>query len=251
MKRNKATNNKCLIISILLIIGILSALFIGGNVFENQSKASEEFTKKNVNVLNIPEFKGEPYTIINNNKPNFKKEELKVKGYEVYNDLDELGRAGMCIASLGRETMPEPYEERGSIKNIFPSGWIQAKYDCIKGGELYNRCHLIAWQLSAENANKSNLITGTNYLNIKGMLPFENMVADYIKETSNHVAYRVTPIYEGDNLVASGVQIEALSVEDKGKGPNAICFNVYCYNVQPGIRIDYATGKSELVEENK
>ena len=137
--------------------------------------------------------------------------------------------------------MPGANETRGSISSIKPSGWIQAKYNGISGGYLWNRCHLIGWQLSAENANRKNLITGTRYMNIEGMLPFENMVADYIKETNHHVAYRVTPIFEGNNLVCSGVQIEAYSVEDNGEG---ICFNVYCYNVQPGITIDYATGNS-------
>lgn len=137
--------------------------------------------------------------------------------------------------------MPGANETRGSISSIKPSGWIQAKYNGISGGYLWNRCHLIGWQLSAENANRKNLITGTRYMNIEGMLTFENMVADYIKETNHHVAYRVTPIYEGNNLVCSGVQIEAYSVEDSGEG---ICFNVYCYNVQPGITIDYATGNS-------
>ena len=147
----------------------------------------------------------------------------------------------MAIASVGKDTMPGPDEERGNISSIKPSGWKQAKYSNISGGWLYNRCHLIGWQLSAENANRSNLITGTKYLNIKGMLPFENMVADYIQETGDHVAYRITPIYDGNNLLASGVQMEAYSIADKGE---SICFNVYCYNVQPDIKIDYATGES-------
>lgn len=142
---------------------------------------------------------------------------------------------------LGKDTMPAPSEERGSISSIKPSGWIQAKYTNVSGGWLYNRCHLIGWQLSAENANKSNLITGTKYLNINGMLPFENMVADYIEETGDHVAYRITPIYEGNNLLSSGVQMEAYSIGDKGE---SMCFNVYCYNVQPGVTINYATGAS-------
>ena len=137
--------------------------------------------------------------------------------------------------------MPGADEKRGSISSIYPSGWNQAKYDGISGGWLWNRCHLIGWQLSAENANRENLITGTRYMNISGMLPIENMVADYIKETGNHVAYRVTPIYDGNNLVCSGVQMEAYSIEDKGEG---IEFNVYCYNVQPGIKINYADGSS-------
>lgn len=195
-----------------------------------------------VKPSDIPAYSGKPYTIINNNIPNFSASKLTQKGYEKYSPLDSLGRTQMAIASVGKDTMPAPSEERGSISSIKPSGWIQAKYNNISGGWLYNRCHLIGWQLSAENANKSNLITGTKYLNINGMLPFENMVADYIKETGDHVAYRITPIYEGNNLLASGVQMEAYSIGDKGE---AICFNVYCYNVQPGVTINYATGASE------
>lgn len=194
-----------------------------------------------VDPLNVPQYSGNPYTVINNNIPNFSASELTSKGYEKYSNLDSLGRTQIVIASVGKDTMPKEDEERGSISSIKPSGWIQAKYTNVSGGWLYNRCHLIGWQLSAENANKSNLITGTKYLNINGMLPFENMVADYIKETGNHVAYRITPIYIGKNLLASGVQMEAYSVEDKGDG---ICFNVYCYNVQPGVTINYATGSS-------
>lgn len=194
-----------------------------------------------VNVSDIPEYSGTAYTVINNNIPNFSASELTTKGYEKYSSLDSKGRCGVAIASCGTEIMPADGEERGSISSIKPSGWIQAKYSGISGGYLWNRCHLIGWQLSAENANRSNLITGTRYMNIEGMLTFENMVADYIKETNNHVAYRVTPIFEDDNLVCSGVQIEAYSIEDNGEG---ICFNVYCYNVQPNITIDYATGSS-------
>ena len=143
---------------------------------------------------------------------------------------------------VGQELMPADGEKRGSIGQVKPTGWHTVKYDCVDGKYLYNRCHLIGWQLTAENANKQNLITGTRYLNIEGMLPFENMVADYVKETGNHVLYRVTPVFEGSNLVASGVQMEAWSVEDDGEG---ICFNVYCYNVQPGVEIDYASGESQ------
>lgn len=194
-----------------------------------------------VNVSDIPEYSGTAYTVINNNIPNFSASELTTKGYEKYSSLDSKGRCGVAIASCGTEIMPADGEERGSISSIKPSGWIQAKYSGISGGYLWNRCHLIGWQLSAENANRSNLITGTRYMNIEGMLTFENMVADYIKETNNNVAYRVTPIFEDDNLVCNGVQIEAYSIEDDGEG---ICFNVYCYNIQPNITIDYATGSS-------
>ena len=194
-----------------------------------------------VKLSEIPKFSGKAYAVINDNTPNFSIAELKTTGYETYSSLDSLGRTRVAIASVGKDTMPKSNEKRGSISKIKPSGWKQAKYDSISGGWLYNRCHLIGWQLSAENANKGNLITGTKYLNVSGMLPFENMVADYIDETENHVAYRITPIYEGNNLLASGVQMEAYSVEDNGEG---ICFNVYCYNVEPNITIDYATGNS-------
>ncbi|MBR6902703.1 MAG: DNA/RNA non-specific endonuclease, partial [Clostridia bacterium] len=185
-----------------------------------------------VNASTLPSFSGNAYTVVNNNQPNFSAGELTTTGYEKYSVLDNLGRCGVAVASCGKETMPAPNEKRGSISSIYPTGWRQKSYSGISGGYLWNRCHLIGWQLSAENANKQNLITGTRYMNVNGMLPFENMVADYIKETNNHVAYRITPVFEGDNLVCSGVQMEAYSIEDKGNG---ICFNVYCYNVQPGI----------------
>lgn len=196
---------------------------------------------KPVNPSSLPGFSGKAYTIVSNNIPNFSAAELTTTAYESYSKLDSLGRCGVAIASCGTEIMPGPDEERGSISSIKPTGWVQAQYTGISGGYLWNRCHLIGWQLSAENANKQNLITGTRYMNIEGMLPFENMVADYIRETGNHVAYRITPIFVGSNLVCSGVQMEAYSIEDEGDG---ICFNVYCYNVQPNITINYATGES-------
>ena len=195
----------------------------------------------------IPEYSGRAYAVINDNVPSFNKYELTIKGYETYASLDALGRCGGAVASCGREIMPGANEERGSISAVKPSGWVQAQYDCVSGKYLYNRCHLIGWQLSAENANKRNLITGTRYMNTEGMLPFENMVADYIRETDNHVAYRITPIYDGNDLVAKGVQMEAYSIEDEGEG---ICFNVFCYNVQPGVEIDYTTGKSWSDDSN-
>ena len=198
-------------------------------------------TAKAVEPSTLPAYSGSAYTVVNGNQPNFSASELTTVGYEKYANLDSLGRCGVALASCGKEIMPTDGEERGSISSIKPTGWVQAKYDGISGGYLWNRCHLIGWQLSAENANKQNLITGTRYMNIEGMLPFENMVADYIRETGNHVAYRITPIFEGNNLVCSGVQMEAYSIEDAGDG---ICFNVYCYNVQPGISINYATGDS-------
>lgn len=189
----------------------------------------------------IPEFSGEPYVLINNNIPNFPIEDYQRKAFEEYSELDSLGRCGVAYACVGKETMPT--EERGEIGQVKPSGWQTKKYNCVDGKYLYNRCHLIGYQLSAENANKENLITGTRYLNVTGMLPFENEVADYIKDTGNHVLYRVTPIFDGEDLVAKGVQMEADSIEDEG-----VSFNVYVYNAQPGVVIDYATGKSKLAK---
>lgn len=194
----------------------------------------------------IPAYSGQAYVEINDNQPSFTKDELVTESFEEYSPLDSLGRCGVAYANVGIDTMPT--EDRGSIGQVKPSGWQTVKYDCVDGKYLYNRCHLIGYQLTAENANKENLITGTRYLNVDGMLPFENLVADYVKETENHVLYRVTPIFEGDNLVASGVQMEAMSVEDNGEG---VCFNVYCYNVQPGVTIDYATGDSWLDGEKQ
>lgn len=195
-------------------------------------------------VEEVPEYTGEPYVEINDGQPDFTEEELTAEAYEDYGELDGLGRCQTVEACVGQETMPD--EERGQIGQIKPTGWHTVKYAGVDGNYLYNRCHLIGYQLTAENANPQNLITGTRYMNTEGMLPFENMVADYVKETGNHVMYRVTPIFEGDNLVASGVQMEAESVEDEGEG---ICYNVYVYNVQPDIEIDYATGESQEAED--
>jgi DNA-entry nuclease len=200
---------------------------------------SESAQTETISLEDIPEYSGEPYVEINGNQPDFTEDELTTESYEEYDDLDELGRCTEAIASIGTDLMPT--EERGAIGQVKPSGWHTVKYDNVDGKYLYNRCHLIGYQLTAENANENNLITGTRYLNVEGMLPFENMVTEYIKETSNHVLYKVVPIFEGDNLVASGVQMEAESVEDGGAG---ISYNVYVYNVQPGIEIDYATGDS-------
>lgn len=188
-----------------------------------------------------------PYIILNGNIPSFTEEEKKsTEPFEQYSDLDMLGRCGMAYANICRELMPK--EERKGIGQIKPSGWHTVKYDNIDGKYLYNRCHLIGYQLAGENANERNLITGTRYLNTEGMLPFEDRVADYVQTTGNHVLYRVTPVYEGDNLVADGVEMEAFSVEDEGAG---ICFHVYVYNCQPGIEIDYATGDSSLLLETR
>lgn len=190
-------------------------------------------------VMHVPDFSGKAYVVINDNQPEFAEGDLTTQAYEYYSPLDMLGRCGYAMACLGQELMPT--EERGTIGQVKPSGWQTVKYDFVDGKFLYNRCHLIGFQLAGENANEQNLITGTRYLNTEGMLPFENEVAEYITDTGNHVLYRVTPIYDGSNLVARGVQIEALSVEDGGAG---ICFNIYCYNNQPGITIDYRTGES-------
>ena len=205
----------------------------------------ENLSTSALDLSSIPAYSDKPYTEVNGNLPFFTEAEITAVGYESYSALDALGRCGAALACCGRETMPAANEKRGDIGSITPTGWVQAKYICVSGQSLYNRCHLIAWQLSAENANAKNLISGTRYLNADGMIPFENMVADYIKETGNHVMYRVTPIFEGNDLLASGVQLEAYSVEDGGEG---VCFNVYCYNVQPFIVIDYATGSSTFDE---
>lgn len=184
-------------------------------------------------------YDGKPYVVINDNDPDFTDADMTTTSFERYGELDGLGRCTTAFANIGKDLMPA--EKRGPIGEVKPTGWQTAKYDNVDGKYLYNRCHLIGYQLTGENANEKNLITGTRYLNVDGMLPFENMVADYIKETNNHVLYRVTPVFSGDNLVASGVQMEAESVEDNGDG---ILFNVYCFNAQPGIAIDYATGDS-------
>ena len=191
-------------------------------------------------LKNIPAYSSKPYAVVNNNVPFFNESDLVTYSYEKYSDLDSLGRCGVVIANVGKDIMPT--EERGNIGMIKPSGWHTVKYQGIDGNYLYKRCHLLGYQLTAENANVKNLITGTRYMNVQGMLPFENQVAEYVKSTNNHVLLRVTPIFEGNNLLASGVLMEAKSVEDNGKG---VLFNVCCYNVQPGITINYATGESE------
>ena len=199
-------------------------------------------------LASVPEFTDSPFVYINENKPNFTEEDYKTSVFENYSELDSLGRCGVAFANICKEIMPT--EARGEIGMVKPSGWKLAKYDIVDGKYLYNRCHLIGYQLAGENANEKNLITGTRYLNVQGMLPFENEVANYIKNQKKnedkHVLYRVTPIFENTNLVASGVQMEAYSVEDNGAG---VCFNVYVYNVQPGIEINYANGESYKVEK--
>ena len=193
----------------------------------------------------IPAFDGNPYVYVNDGEPVFTDEQRAAEpGHEHYGELDELGRCTAAFAVVGPET--QPTEKRGSIGEIRPSGWQMAKYDFVEGKYLFNRCHLLGYQLTGENANPQNLITGTRYLNIQGMLPFENAVADYVDATGNHVLMAVTPIFEGSELVARGVHMMAESVEDGGEG---VAFNVFCYNVQPGVVIDYGTGASMLEED--
>lgn len=211
---------------------------------DSKQKVVHTGTASAFNAADVPAYSGEPYTAVNNNEPYFTSDNLTTEAFENYSELDALGRCGVAYANVCLETMPT--EKRGSISEVKPTGWHSVKYDNVDGKSLYNRCHLIGYQLTDENANQQNLITGTRYLNVDGMLPFENMVADYVKETDNHVLYRVTPIFTGDNLVADGVLMEGYSVEDEGDG---ICFCVYAYNVQPGITIDYATGDSWLSSE--
>ena len=192
-----------------------------------------------VALEDVPAFSGAPYVELDGNQPAFSEAERTEESFETYSALDELGRCGPAFACIGQDLMPT--QERESISQVRPTGWQNAEYDFVDGGYLYNRCHLIGFQLTGENANERNLITGTRYMNVEGMLPFENMVADYVKETGNHVLYRVTPVFEAEELVARGVQMEAWSVEDEGDG---VCFNVYVYNNQPGVEIDYRTGES-------
>lgn len=227
------------LIFILVLIGI-SSIF-GIDILNNRENESfsNETIETNINISDIPEYQEKIYIEINNNKPYFTEEDYTKESFEKYSNLDELGRCGVAFANISKEIMPKEGEERESISNVKPTGWIQEKYD---GEYLYNRCHLIGYQLSGENDNELNLITGTRYFNVEGMLPFENIVADYIEENQeNHVLYRVTPVFEKDNLLAKGVEIEAYSVEDNGEG---VCFNVFIYNVEPGININYATGES-------
>lgn len=233
-------------------IGILlsSFILIGYGIYDVYHDEIEKNINKNFPVISynideIPEYKGENYIVINDNIPFFTSDEITIKSFETYSDLDYLGRSGVAVANISIDTMPT--EKRESIGMIKPSGWHTVKYDNIEGKYLYNRCHLIGYQLTGENANEKNLITCTRNLNSVGMLEFENKVASYVKETNNHVLYRVTPIYEDNNLLASGVEIEAYSVEDNGEG---IMFNVYVYNVQDGINIDYKTGDSSLKDIN-
>jgi len=231
---------------IILYLLALVITFLGYSMYEKTPSDSVNTYQSYDWFTSVGEFDGEPYTVVNNNVPFFTEDEITDVSFESYGDTDALERCTVCIASVGRDIMPT--EERGYIGYIKPSGWQNEKYDFVDGKYLYNRCHLIGYQLTGENDNRLNLITGTRYMNTEGMLPFENMVADYVRKTGNNVMYRVTPVFEGDNLLASGVLMEALSVEDNGRG---ICYNVYCYNAQPGVYIDYATGYNCLVQNSK
>lgn len=230
-----------------LIFSVLLALNLSACTWSLQGLAPSEnnsFIAQNAGEIfsfsDIPTYSDAAFAVIHNNVPYFTEDEITAESFENYSPLDLLGRCGVCVASIGPDIMPT--DERGPIGSVKPTGWHSIKYDGIDGKFLYNRCHLLGFQLTGENANERNLITGTRYLNTDGMLPFENMVADYVKETGNHVMYRVTPVFEGDNLLAHGVLMEGYSVEDDGAG---ILFCVYCYNVQPGISIDYLDGSSE------
>ena len=233
-RRNKTKLKQIFTILILIIFTCL--IYIN----DNYNKTENINTNGNlISIDEIPEYSDEAYIEINNNIPNFKESDYTTEAFENYSELDDYGRCGVAYANICKEIMPKKGEKRGDISNVKPTGWKQKKYN---GEYLYNRCHLIGYQLSDENDNELNLITGTRYFNVTGMLPFENKVAEYIKENeNNHVLYRVTPVFEGENLLASGVEIEAYSVEDNGKG---ICFNVYVYNIQLGITINYLTGES-------
>lgn len=231
------------VLAVLLLVLCVCAALLPKFSGQGQPPTEPEQTE-NSSIDSIPEYFGEPYVAVNDNQPLFSEEELTTQAFERFSPLDALGRCGTVYANVCQELMPT--EERGSISHIKPTGWQSVQYEFVDGKSLYNRCHLLGFQLTGENANEQNLITGTRYMNVDGMLPFENMVADYVKETDNHVLYRVTPFYTGENALADGVLMEAYSVEDNGEG---ICFAVYCYNVQPGVEIDYATGESRVSAE--
>lgn len=227
-------------------IPALSDLLSGNSVKTSMSLSKDSLPAKNLSDTSIretiPAYSGEPTCEINNGKPEFKKSEIKTKAYERLGDLDSQGRCTEALACLGKEIMPGRNQERGSISEVHPTGWHSVQYKSVSGGSLYNRCHLIGWQLTGNDAVERNLMTGTRYMNVEGMEPFESKVAEYLRSTGNHVMYRVTPVFKGDEELARGVHMEAMSVEDGGRG---ISFNIYCYNVQPKIQLDYKTGESK------
>ncbi|MCI8446469.1 MAG: hypothetical protein HFH31_03125 [Bacilli bacterium] len=241
MNKKKKQGQTKIISSVIAVIAISIYGMYGEKIYENLFGPN---ITSSYDMSSIPAYADRPYVIINNNKPEFDEKDYTTTSFESYSDLDLLERCGVAYANIGKDLMPT--EERGSIGMIKPSGWHTVKYDNVDGKYLYNRCHLIGYQLTGENANPQNLITCTRYMNTVGMLEFENKVANYIKETGNHVLYRVTPVFEDNNLVATGVQMEGYSVEDHGEG---IEFNVFVYNVQDGIEIDYKTGESKLIGE--
>ena len=247
MSKNKKISNKQMIISaVCTIIILVLGYFAGTEVFSIDellafantiSENTVTTTTSYANVVDVPEYSGEDYVTINDNKPYFTESEYTTTAFEKYSELDSLGRCGVAYANICKETMPPDGDERGDIGSVKPTGWKQAKFN---GEYLYNRCHLIAYSLSDEDANKKNLITGTRYFNVQGMLPFEMQVLDYMKvNKNNHVLYRVTPVFKGNNLLATGVEMEAYSIEDNGK----LSFNVFVYNIQPGAELNYATGE--------
>ena len=241
MNKKKKQGQTKIISSVIAVIAISIYGMYGEKIYENLFGPN---ITSSYDMSSIPAYADRPYVIINNNKPEFDEKDYTTTSFESYSDLDLLERCGVAYANIGKDLMPT--EERGSIGMIKPSGWHTVKYDNVDGKYLYNRCHLIGYQLTGENANPQNLITCTRYMNTVGMLEFENKVANYIKETGNHVLYRVTPVFEDNNLIATGVQMEGYSVEDHGEG---IEFNVFVYNVQDGIEIDYKTGESKLIGE--
>ncbi len=244
MKHKNKKNIYHTIFALIVLIIISGIEICENNDIITNNLDEENISDVYINIDDIPEFSDIPYVVINNNMPFFNENDYTTEAIEEYSDLDKFGRCGTAFANVCKEIMPK--EKRGEIGNVKPSGWHTIRYDdLIEGKYLYNRCHLIGYQLAGENDNEKNLITGTRYLNVVGMLPFENKVANYVELTDNHVLYRVTPIFENENLVAKGVEMEAYSVEDQGKG---ICFNIFAYNNQPGIVINYVTGESSRKE---
>lgn len=238
LNRGKNMKKRSKLFVFILLLGVL--FYFKDDIY-NYTYSIINTSNESYDIENLPDYNGNSYVIVNDNNPYFKEEEYTTDSFEKYSELDSLGRCGVAYANISKELMPT--EKRDSIGFIKPSGWHTVKYDHIDGKYLYNRCHLIGYQLTGENANEKNLITCTRSMNTKGMLQFENMVTKYIKDTGNHVLYRVKPVFEGNNLVATGVEMEAYSVEDNGKG---IKFNVFVYNIEDGVIIDYKTGDSKL-----